>query len=131
MNFGVLFWEQNFSTRDISHICRSATKFGRIKGLANRNLLPEFRELWPGGSRDTMRRHGMHQSVTDALAKWFFDNFPMFVESFSVVSIHYVAPELGASFLYRYPTSRGSSLRQHGFHVSHCHSVVSSVDLIE
>jgi len=42
--------EQNISTTDISHTCsRSATKFGNVGGLANRNLFPEFRELW---SRD-------------------------------------------------------------------------------
>ena len=28
----------------------------------------------------------MHQSFTDALVKWFFDNFPMFADSFDVVS---------------------------------------------
>jgi len=33
----------------LAHFCRSATKFGRIRGLANRNLFPEFRELWSGG----------------------------------------------------------------------------------
>jgi len=28
----------------------SATIFRRVRGLANRNLFPEFRELWSGGS---------------------------------------------------------------------------------
>jgi len=57
----------------------------------------------------------MHQPFTGALVKWFFDdNFPMFADSFSVLSIHCVARGLGASFLYKCPASRGGSLRQHG-----------------
>jgi len=40
----------------------------------------------------------MHQSFTGALAKWFFDNFPMFADSFSVLSIHCDARGLGAAF---------------------------------
>ena len=43
----------------------------------------------------------MHQSFTGALVKWFFDNFPMFVDSFTVLSIHCVGTELGASLLYK------------------------------
>jgi len=39
----------------------------------------------------------MHQSFTGALAKWFFDNFPMFADSF-VLSIHCVARGLGTAF---------------------------------
>jgi len=39
--------EQNFSTTDILHsFCRSATKFGCVRGLANWNLFPEFGKLW-------------------------------------------------------------------------------------
>ena len=53
----------------------------------------------------------MHQSFTDALVKWFFDNFATFADSFRVVSIHNVAPGLGASFLYKYTASCASSLR--------------------
>jgi len=45
----------------------------------------------------------MHQSFTDAVVKWFFDNFPMSAKSFSVVSIHCVARGLGASFLNSVP----------------------------
>jgi len=55
---------------DISHtFCRSATKFGRVRGLANRNLYPEFRELWHRiqGSRDTMRRHA-------SVLRWYICN---------------------------------------------------------
>jgi len=59
---------------DISHtFCRSATKFGSVSGLANRNLFPDFREL---------------QSVTDALVEWFVDKYPIFADSFSVLSAH-------------------------------------------
>jgi len=42
----------------------------------------------------------------------------MSADSFSVVSIQCVVGALGASFLYKCPASRGSSLRQHGFLVS-------------
>jgi len=31
---------------------------------------------------------GMHQSLTGTLAKWFSDNFPVFADSFSVLSTH-------------------------------------------
>jgi len=57
----------------------------------------------------------MHQFFADALLKWFFDNFLVLADSFILVSIHCVARGLGASFLYKCPASRGSSLRQHGF----------------
>jgi len=43
----------------------------------------------------------MHQSFTDTLVKWFIDNFPMFVDSFIVLSVHCVARGLAASFLYK------------------------------
>jgi len=39
----------------------------------------------------------------------------MFADSFKLVSVHCVALGLGASFLYKCPAWRGSSLRQHGF----------------
>jgi len=41
-------------TADIWHtICQSTTTFGSVGSLANRNLFPEFRELW-SWVRDTM-----------------------------------------------------------------------------
>ena len=46
VNFNLLFWRANiFSQRIyISHtFCRSATKFGNVRGLANQNLFTEFR----------------------------------------------------------------------------------------
>jgi len=54
----------------------------------------------------------MHQSFADrsTLVKWGFDNFPMFVDSFSVLSIHCVVQGLGTSFLHKCPASRGGSL---------------------
>jgi len=58
-------------------------------GVANRNLFPEFRELWSGGPVISCR--DMHQSFTGTLVKWFFDNLPMFADSFSVLSIQCVA----------------------------------------
>jgi len=101
-----------FSITDIAHTsCRSATKFGRVRGLANWSLFLEFRGLFSG---DPVIPCGdMHQSFTDTLVKWFFNSFPIFADSFGVISIHCVARGLGASFLYKCPASRGSFLRQH------------------
>ena len=48
----------------------------------------------------------------------FFDNFSMFDDSFSVVSIHCVVRGLRASLLYKCHESHRSSLRQHGFLVT-------------
>ena len=46
----------------------------------------------------------LHASVLcDALVKWFFDNFSMFADSFSVLYIHCVARGLRASLLYKVP----------------------------
>jgi len=45
-------------------------------------------------------------SITDTFVKWFFDNFPMFAYSFSVLSNYCVAPGLDASFLYKYALHR-------------------------
>jgi len=56
----------------------------------------------------------IHQSFAGKLVKWFFDNFSMFPDSFSVLSIGCIVPGLGASFLYKCPASRGGSLRQYG-----------------
>jgi len=113
MSLGLLFQgQQQFLKADIWHIiCQSATKFGNVGGLTNRNLFPELRELYSGGP--VISCGDMHQSFADALSKWFFGNFPMFADIYGVVSIHCVARALGASFLYKCPASRGSSLEEH------------------
>jgi len=41
----------------------------------------------------------MHQSFTYALVKWLFDNFAMFADSLSVLSIHYVAGDYVGTIL--------------------------------
>ena len=97
LNFGLLFQEQIFHNGYLTHIRRSATKFdSRVWPLTNRNLFPKFRELWSGGL--IIPCGDMHQSFTGTLVKWFFDNFPMFADSFSVVSIQCVAWGLGQAF---------------------------------
>jgi len=62
----------------------------------------------------------MHQSFTDTytLVKWFFNNFCVFDDRFSVLSIPCVAQELCARFLYKCPASRSDSLQQHGLLVA-------------
>jgi len=73
VNFTLTYFsgEQNVSTTDISHtFCRSVTKFGSVRGLANRNLFPEFR----GGLMISCG--DMHQSFTDTHVKWLFRQLP-------------------------------------------------------
>jgi len=105
--------EQSFSTRDISHIFVAAQRnLAALERLANRNVFPEFHELWSGGP--VIPCGDMHQSFIDAHVNWFFDNFPMFSYSFRLVFIHCILRGLSTSFLYECGASRGSSLRQHG-----------------
>ena len=56
----------------------------------------------------------MHQSFIVV-----FQQLPMFYDSFSVRSIHCVAQELSASFLYKCVASRGGHMRQHGLLVAY------------
>jgi len=71
VNFSLITREANSQLTNISHTsCRSATKFGSDRGLANRSLFPQFRELWSGGP---VRLCGdMHLTFTGALVKWFW-----------------------------------------------------------
>ena len=90
VNFGLLFRGAKFFHNYFSHIfCQSATKFGRVRGLANRNLFPEFRELWSEGP--VIPCVDMHQSFTGTLVKWFFDNFPTFAEMAVFVFFLFIA----------------------------------------
>jgi len=52
--------------------------------------IPEFHELW-SGVLQSIPCGNMHQSFTGTLVKCFFNNFPMFTDSFSILSIHCVA----------------------------------------
>jgi len=80
VNFGLLFRGAKFVHNYFLHIFyHSTTKFGRVRGLANRNLFPEFRELWSEGP--VIPCGDMHQSFTGALVKWFFDKFLIFADS--------------------------------------------------
>ena len=56
----------------------------RIRGLANRNLFPEFRELWSGGPTIA---YGDIQSFTDALVCVVFWQFSMFADSSRLISM--------------------------------------------
>jgi len=72
----------------------------------------------------------MQQSFTDALAKWFFNNFPMFADSFGLVSIQCTLPrELAANILYKCSAPHSSSLRQrqHGLLVAQLMAVSSGM----
>jgi len=61
----------------------------------------------------------MHQSFTDTVVKWFFDNFAMFADSFSILSIHCVARGLDTCFVYECPAWRGGSMQQYGLLVTY------------
>jgi len=81
VNFGLLFRRANFFSQRIycTLSCRSATKFGTVRGPVNRHLFSEFRELWSDGR--VISCDDIHQSFVDALVKWFFDKFPIFADS--------------------------------------------------
>jgi len=100
-----------FESGYLAHYLSERDKIWQRWGLTNRNLFPELREHWSGGP--VISCGDTHQSFTDALSKWFFGNFPMFADIYGVVSIHCVARALGASFLYKCPASRGSSVEEH------------------
>ena len=88
-------------------------------GSGQSKLIPKFRKLWSGGPVTPCSN--MHQFFTDALVKWFSDNFRMFADSFSVLSI---STALSKDYVQAFCTSaphcavvtasRGGSLRQHG-----------------
>ena len=119
VNFSLLFRGASFFTTDISHIfvgTRVGEEIWQRYGSGQPNLFPEFCELWCVGPM--IPCGDMHQSFTDTLVNWFFNNFSMLADSFSVLSIYCVAQGLGASFLYKCPVSRGGSLQQHCLLVS-------------
>jgi len=112
--FSIVFRATNFSTVDISHtFCQSAMKFVHIRGLANRNLFPDFHELSSDGPFDTMWQHAsiLYWCICKVV---FLTTSPCLSIGFRLVSIYCVAQRLDASFLYKCPASRGSSLCQHG-----------------
>jgi len=112
VNLWPFFREQNFSTTDISHtFCRSTMKFGSVRGLSSRYLLPEFHELWSGGPM--IPCDNMHQSFTDTLVKWFLTTSPCL----SIVLVFFLFTALPEDQVQAFCTSasRDSSLRQHSF----------------
>jgi len=122
VNFGLQVlsrWAKFFHKGYLTHFCRSATKFGRVnRNLANLNLFPEFCELRSGCP--VIPCGDMHQTFTDALVKWFLDNFPTLADSFGLVLFTALPVVRGyrctLSVAYKLRrASRSSSLRQHGF----------------
>ena len=114
VNFGQLFREQHFPQRiSRTHFVLAQPNLASSAGWPIETYSPNFVNFGPC-LRDTMRRHASVLHCNDTVVKWFFDNFPMFANSSSVVSIHCVARGLGASFLYKCSASRDGFLRQHG-----------------
>ena len=110
-NLGLLFRGAKFFHNDLTHFLSECEQIWQLGGSGQVKLIPKFRELWSGGSM--IPCGNMHQSFTDALVKLFFDNFPMFADSFSVLSIHCIAQGLDACFLYKCPVLCGCSLQQY------------------
>ena len=77
VNFGLLFQEQHFPQR----ISRTFL-VGARRNLATLGVWPietyspNFMNFDPGITWYDVATHDMHQSFTDTLVKWFFDNFP-------------------------------------------------------
>jgi len=66
VNFGPrLPGAQIFDNGYLAHFCRSATKFGSVRGIGVCQVLRNFGELWFGGP--AIPYDDMHQSFTDAL----------------------------------------------------------------
>jgi len=63
-----------FPQRISRTFCRSVTKFGHVRGLANGNLFPEFRWILVRGP--VIPCGDMHQSFTGALVKWLLTTSP-------------------------------------------------------
>ena len=84
--------------------CRSTTKFGHVRDLANRNLFPAFVNFG-------LAVPWYHAATS--IFQWY--TCKVVFRQLLPLSIHCVAQELGASFLYKYSTSSGGSLREHGF----------------
>jgi len=86
VNVGLLFREQTFYTRDILRTLFVGAQQNLAAlgpDLANGNLFPEFRELWSlRGPVSVIPCGNIHQSFTDALVKWFFDNIPEILDLF-------------------------------------------------
>jgi len=101
VNIGLLFQgEANiFDSGYMAHYLSQRDEIWQRWGSGQSKLIPEFRELLSWGP--VIPCGGMHQSFTGILVKWFIENFPMFADSFSVLSIHCVPRGLGASFLYK------------------------------
>jgi len=90
LNFGLLFLEQIFFHNGyLAHFVSQRDEIGNVGGLANRNLFPEFRELWSEGLVIPCGDASVLHWCTCKTV--FFDNFPMFADSFSILAIHCVA----------------------------------------
>ena len=96
MNFGLVF--RGAIVFHNGYLAQFLSEHNEVVwGLVNENLFAEFREF---GRFPVMPCGDTHQSFIDTTVMWFFDNFPVFADGFSVLSIRCVARELGASFLY-------------------------------
>ena len=105
VNFGLLFWRAKFPQGISRTLYRSEAKFGSVGVWPIETYSPNLENFGLGGP--VIPCGDMRQSFIDTLVKWFFDNFPMFADSFRLVSIRCVARGLAANFLYKCPALRG------------------------
>jgi len=91
VNCGLLFRRAKFFHNGyLAHCLSERDEIWQRWGSGESKLIPRitFREHW---SRGPVTSCGdMHQFFTDTLVSWFIDNFPMFADGFSVLSIHCV-----------------------------------------
>ena len=86
LTLAYFFGKQNFFTTNISHTFVRAQGNLAALGIVTVEIYsPNFVNVGP-----VIPCGDMHQSFTDKLVKWFFDNFPMFADSFTLPSIHFV-----------------------------------------
>ena len=81
----------------LAHFLSERDKIWQCWGLASRHVFPEFRELSFGGGVPWYHATTCI-SPSWYTVKWFFDNFPMFADNFSVLSINCVARGLCQAF---------------------------------
>jgi len=102
--FGLYFSESKiFPQRNCTLFVAARRNLAVFRGLPNRKLYSEFRELWSGGP--LVPCSDMHQSFIDCKAD--FRQLPHVCRQLSVLPIHCLASGLGANFLYKWPASPG------------------------
>ena len=95
--FGLLFSGSKFSHKGyLAHFLSERDEIWQCWGSGQSTRISRISWTFVRGSLETMRRHAsvLHWYTL----KWFLDNFPMFADNFSVLSINCVARGLCQAF---------------------------------